>query len=490
MKNGVVYLVGAGSGDPDLITLKGLKLIKQCDVIIYDRLANDRLLSYARKDCKKLYAGKAAGSHSMKQEEINALIVSEAKKGNTVVRLKGGDPFVFGRGGEEIIALQNENIPYEVVSGVTSAIAVPAAAGIPVTHRGISRSVTVITGNTADENTVGEDFATLAKLNGTLVFLMGLGNIEKISNGLMSHGKPADTPCAVISDGTTKNQLTVRATLATLAQKAKNSAVKSPAIIVVGNVCALDFSKTLSNPLDTINIGVTGTHGFTSKLSQKLEFFGANVYPMAISNVNEIESSDFDNAIMNIKAYTWIAFTSTNGVKIFFNHLKYLGVDIRSLFHIKFAVIGSGTQSELSNYGINADLMPQKFTSKALGEALLSTISNSDRILIPRAVQGSPLLTAPLNSKQYTEIKIYDIVADNKCTLPQGLDYITFASASGVRNFFDVLNLKLDSNTTAIAIGEVTAQALKSYGITNYITADTYTSDGIAQKIIKEVANK
>jgi uroporphyrin-III C-methyltransferase len=490
MKNGVVYLVGAGSGDPDLITLKGLKLIKQCDVIIYDRLANDKLLSYARKDCKKLYAGKAAGSHSMKQEEINALIVSEAKKGNTVVRLKGGDPFVFGRGGEEIIVLQSENIPYEVVSGVTSAIAVPAAAGIPVTHRGISRSVTVITGNTADENTVGEDFSTLAKLNGTLVFLMGLGNIEKISNGLMSHGKPADTACAVISDGTTKNQLTVRSTLSELAQKAKNSAIKSPAIIVVGNVCALDFSKTLSNPLDNINIGVTGTQGFTSKLSQKLEFFGSNVYPMAISTVNEIESSDFDNAIMNIKAYTWIAFTSTNGVKIFFNRLKYLGVDIRSLFHIKFAVIGSGTQSELSNYGINADLMPQKFTSEALGEALLSTISDSDRILIPRAVQGSSLLTAPLNSKQYTEIKIYDIVADNKCTLPQGLDYITFASASGVRNFFDVLNLKLDSNTIAIAIGDVTAQALKSYGITNYITADTYTSEGIAQTIIEEVANK
>lgn len=490
MKNGVVYLVGAGSGDPNLITLKGLKLIKQCDVIIYDRLASDKLLSYTKKDCKKLYAGKAAGSHSMKQEEINALIVSEAEKGNTVVRLKGGDPFVFGRGGEEIIALQNENISYEVVSGVTSAIAVPAAAGIPVTHRGISRSVTVITGNTADENTVGEDFATLAKLNGTLVFLMGLGNIEKICTGLMSHGKPANTACAVISEGTTKNQLTVRATLSELAQKTKNSAVKSPAIIVVGNVCALNFSKTLSNPLDNINIGVTGTQGFTSKLSEKLEFLGANVYPMAISTVNEIESSDFDNAIMNIKAYTWIAFTSTNGVKIFFNRLKYLGVDIRSLFHIKFAVIGAGTQSELSNYGINADLMPQKFTSEALGEALLSTISNSDRILIPRAVQGSSLLTAPLNANQYTEIKTYDIVAQNQCSMPKDLDYITFASASGVRNFFDILNLKLNNNTTAIAIGDVTGEELKAYGITNYVVADTYTSDGISQKIIEEVTNK
>ncbi|MGE4215205.1 MAG: uroporphyrinogen-III C-methyltransferase [Anaerotignaceae bacterium] len=490
MKNGVVYLVGAGSGDPLLITLKGLKLIKQCDVIIYDRLANDKLLSYAKKDCKKLYAGKTAGSHYMKQEEINSLIVSEAKKGNTVVRLKGGDPFVFGRGGEEIIALQSENIPYEVVSGVTSAIAVPAAAGIPVTHRQISRSVTIITGNTADENTVGEDFSTLSKLKGTLVFLMGLGNIEKICNGLMFHGKSADTPCAVISDGTTKNQLTIRATLNTLAEKSKNSAIKSPAIIVVGEVCNLDFSKTVSNPLNNINIGVTGTQDFTCKLSQKLESLGANVYPMAFSTVTEIESADFDNAIINIKNYTWIAFTSTNAVKIFFNRLKIMGVDIRSLFHIKFAVIGEGTQSALGNFGINADLMPSAFTSEALGEALLSTISSEDKVLIPRAVQGSEQLTAPLTPCQYTEIKIYDITVDTTFTLPTALDYITFASASGVRNFFDVLKLKLKNATIPVAIGDVTAQALKARSITNYIAADTFTADGIAQKILNEVTNK
>ncbi|MEA5082857.1 MAG: uroporphyrinogen-III C-methyltransferase [Lachnospiraceae bacterium] len=490
MKKGIVYLVGAGSGDPLLITLKGLKLIKQCDVIIYDRLASDKLLSFVKKECKKLYVGKAAGSHSMKQEEINSLIVSEAKKGNTVVRLKGGDPFVFGRGGEEIIALQNEIIPYEVVSGVTSAIAVPAAAGIPVTHRQISRSVTIITGNTADENTVGEDFSTLAKLKGTLVFLMGLGNLEKICNGLISHGKSQDTPCAVISDGTTKNQLTIRATLNTLAEKAKNSAVKSPAIIVVGDVCALDFSKTISNPLDNINIGVTGTHGFTSKLSEKLESLGANVYPMAFSTVTEIESNEFDNAIMNIKNYTWIAFTSTNAVKIFFNRLKVLDVDIRSLFHIKFAVIGEGTKSALSNFGINADLMPTEFTAVALGEALLSTISLEDRILIPRAKQGSEQLTCNLNPNQYTEIKVYDITVENQCNLPTNLDYITFASASGVSNFFDVLKLKLDTKTIPIAIGSVTSNALKAHEITNYVVADTYTAEGIAEKILKEVATK
>ena len=490
MKKGIVYLVGAGSGDPLLITLKGLKLIKQCDVIIYDRLANNKLLSYGKKECKKLYVGKAAGSHSMKQDEINSLIVSEAKKGNTVVRLKGGDPFVFGRGGEEIIALQNENIPYEVVSGVTSAIAVPAAAGIPVTHRQVSRSVTIITGNTADENTVGEDFSTLAKLKGTLVFLMGLGNLEKICKGLISHGKSEGTPCAVISDGTTKNQLTIRATLNTLAEKTKNSAIKSPAIIVVGDVCALDFSKTISNPLDNINIGVTGTQSFTCKLSEKLEFLGANVYPMAFSTVTEIESNEFDNAIMNIKNFTWIAFTSTNAVKIFFNRLKVLGVDIRSLFHIKFAVIGTGTKSALSSFGINADLMPTEYTAAALGESLLSTISLEDRILIPRAAQGSEQLTFKLNSNQYTEIKIYDITVDSQCNLPMDLDYITFASASGVANFFDVLKLKLDSKTIPIAIGSVTANALKTHGVTNYIVANTYTAEGIAEKILNEVVNK
>lgn len=490
MKNGIVYLVGAGSGDPNLITLKGLRCIQQCDVVIYDRLANDKLLTYAKRNCKKLYAGKKSGSHSMKQEEINALIVTEAKKGNTVVRLKGGDPFVFGRGGEEILALQKEKISYEVVSGVTSAIAVPASAGIPVTHRQTSRSVTIITGNTADENTVGEDLATLAKLQGTLVFLMGLGNIEKICQGLLSHGKPKDTPCAVISEGTTENQLTLRATLANLAEDTKNSAIHSPAIIVIGDVCALDFSRTTKNPLDGIRIGVTGTHNFTCKLAEKLESMGANVYSLAFSKVTPLESKDLDLAIMNIKDYTWLAFTSTNGVNLFFNRLKILGVDIRSLFHMKFAVIGTGTESALKNHGLHADLMPKTFTAKALGAALLSTISKKDKILIPRAAQGSVQLIAPFDPNQYSDIKIYDITVDTQCDVPKDLNYITFASASGVRNFFDILELELDSRTMPIAIGEVTAQALEMRNITNYIVADTYTADGIAQKIIDEVKKK
>ena len=490
MKKGIVYLVGAGSGDPDLITLKALKLIQQCDVIIYDRLANDRLLSYAKEDCKKLYAGKKAGSHSMKQEEINALIINEANQGSTIVRLKGGDPFVFGRGGEEIMALQKEQIPYDVVSGVTSAIAVPAAAGIPVTHRQISRSVTIVTGNTADENTVGEDFETLAKLEGTLVFLMGLRNIEKICQGLLHHGKPKVTPCAVISQGTTHHQLTIRGNLANLAEKTKASAVQSPAIIVVGDVCALDFSKTIQSPLDGIEIGVTGTQDFTSKLTHELESLGGNVYPMAFSRIQPINSHELDHAIMNIKDYNWLAFTSTNGVNLFFNRLKFLGVDIRSLFHMKFAVIGLGTGAALGNYGIHADLMPQIYTSQALGKALLSTISQKDKILIPRAAQGSVQLTSGFSPNQFTDVKIYDITVETQCTLPKNLDYITFASASGVHNFFDVLKLELDSKTIPIAIGDVTAQALQQHGIKNYIVADTYTAHGIAQKIIDEVKKK
>jgi len=482
-QKGMVYLVGAGSGDPELITLKGLRLMQECDVIIYDRLANNSLLSHTKPDCKKHYVGKAAGHHSMLQEEINDLLVDEACQGNMVVRLKGGDPFVFGRGGEEIVALQKESIAYEVVSGVSSAISVPAAAGIPVTNRGYSRSFTVLTGHTATNFGVGEDYETLAQIKGTLVFLMGLGNLESISTGLIKEGKPSDTPVAVISDGTTKNQVTVKGTLGTIVEQVKQSAIKSPAIIVVGDVCTLDFSKTTSFPLSNTSIGVTGTDIFTNKLGNKLLSLGAEVEKIPFMAVKKIESPAFSKAVQEIKTYDWLVLTSTNAVFLFFEALKQEGNDFRCLGNLKFAVIGEGTKKALFSYGFHADLMPETYTAKDLGIALSKTVEKSSKLLIPRAVQGSPLLTEPLVNHTVTEIKIYDVIPKEDVSIPKNLDYITFGSASGVKGFFETCDLSLEENTTAVAIGDITANALDKQGISNYITAYTYTVEGIAERI-------
>ena len=487
MNNSKVYLVGAGSGDPDLITLKGLKLIKQCDVIIYDNLANDVLLSYAKDDCIKLYAGKSAGSHYMSQAEINELIISQAKKGLKVVRLKGGDPFVFGRGGEEILALQKENIPFEVVSGISSSISVPASAGIPVTHRRLSRSFTVLTGHTADEKNAGEDYETLAKLQGTLVFLMGLGNIDKICNGLISAGKNPKTPSAVISNGTTSEQKTIRGNLKDLPILVQENEIKTPAIIVVGDVCSLDFQKTISMPLDNVNITVTGTENFASKLTEELKNNGAQVCKLAFLKIKELNIEKLAEAIENIEKYNWICFTSTNAIDIFFKQLALSSKDIRSMSGIKFAVIGMGTYTHLLKYGIKADLMPEKYTSADLGALLQKTLTQKDKILIPRALQGSDELINKLDKNVYDEIKIYDVVPKENVTLPKNTDFITFGSKSGVTAFFETIKDYDFEKTKCVAIGEITRNELIKRGIKNIITSDDYTSKGIVNTIIKYI---
>lgn len=485
-QKGRVYLVGAGSGDPELITLKGLRLIQECDVIIYDRLANDSLLSHTKPSCKKYYVGKAAGHHSMLQTDINDLLVDEGCQDQMVVRLKGGDPFVFGRGGEEIAALKEENIPYEVVSGVSSAISVPAAAGIPVTNRGNSRSFTVLTGHTASNFGVGEDYEILAQLKGTLVFLMGLGNLEEIAKGLVREGKPKQTPVAVISEGTTKNQVTVKGTLETIVEQVARSQIKSPAIIVVGDVCTLEYGKTIRLPLSEITVGVTGTATFTQELGKALGSLGAEVEQCVSMELQPMENKNFQQAVAEIETYDWLVFTSTNGVSLFFETLLAQGKDFRSLGKIKFAVIGEGTQKTLLSYGFSADLMPSTYTAADLGILLAQRVEETEKILIPRAVQGSDLLTEPLANHHVTQYEIYDVVAKKESTLPQNLDYLTFGSASGVRGFFETCGFSLAEQTKAVAIGEMTAKALEQQGVTNYIVAGTYTAKGIAERILQD----
>lgn len=487
-KNGFVSLVGAGPGDEMLITRKGFQAIKECQVVIYDSLSSDGFLKYVPEACEKLYVGKRCGHHSMKQNEINQLLVQKALEGKKVVRLKGGDPFVFGRGGEEVLALQEHQIPFEVIPGVTSAIAAPAYAGIPVTHRGISRSFHVITGHTASvENPLGEHFETYAKLEGTLVFLMGLNHLEQITQGLITNGKPKNTPVALIENGTLPNQRNIVGTLSDIAALAKKHKVVSPAIILVGEVAALSLKNDSCRlPLSGLKVGVTGTQAMVSKLTKHLEREGASVYPCDYLNVVSY-SSLLDRALERLENYHWIMFTSSNSIRIFFERMKEQKVDMRKLAKVKFAVVGPGTANMLERYGFYADFMPSVYTTRALGEEFTDITEKETFILLPRAKKGSKELTDILNREKisYDEILIYDVLPDkekmkNFQEILRDCDYITFESSSGVDGFFAVEHAKtIFESVTPVCIGNVTADTLKKWGVDKMLVGDDNTIEGI-----------
>ena len=485
--SGTVYLVGAGCGNPDLITWKGLRLLQKCDTVLYDDLASAELLEETRTDCERLFVGKRYGRHSMPQAEINALLVAKAQEGKMIVRLKGGDPFVFGRGGEEVLALQAAGIPYEVVSGVSSAVAVPAAAGIPVTHRKTARSFHVITGHTAADGaeTLTEQIDTLAKLKGTLVFLMGLHHLEEITNGLLQGGKPADTPAAVISRGTTPKQRVVRAKLCNLAAKTRKA-----------NLAAgMQLSGTIEYPLYGVKIGVTGTKSITKKLRNRLEELGATVTELDYATlVPDWENEALEQALQGITADTWAVFTSPNGVEIFFQALQKRRIDIRTLAQLRFAVIGTGTAAALEKRGIYPAFLPKTYDVESLAKGLCSVVGADEKILILRAAQGSPVLTEILakEKKQYTDVKLYDIAIDAEKRrftheAAKEMDFITFASGSGVRGFF-AQGGTMPQGTTAVCIGTSTAKTLASYGDFTALTAQTFNVDGIIKVILEEAS--
>ncbi|MDO4531315.1 MAG: uroporphyrinogen-III C-methyltransferase [Bacillota bacterium] len=495
MMDGRVYLVGAGCGDPELITEKGQKLLQKCEAVLYDDLAAERLLEKTGQDCEKIFVGKRYGKHSMPQQEINALLVKKAQEGKLVVRLKGGDPFVFGRGGEEILTLQAEGIPYEIVSGVTSAIAVPAAAGIPVTHRKTARSFHVITGHTAadGETTLTENLEVLAKLEGTLVFLMGLHHLEEICQGLLDGGKNGKTPAAVISRGTTPLQKTVRGSLQDICEKVRAAELEAPAVIVIGETAAFDFTGTIPRPLYGVQIGVTGTKNITAKLRNRLEELGAAVTEMDYSTIVPYrENAVLEKELEQISEYPWAVFTSPNGVAVFFDYLKKLKFDIRKLAGIRFAVIGTGTAAALEKRGVYASLLPEKFDVESLAKTLCEAVKKEEKILILRAEQGSEILTEVLDDAgmTYTDVKIYDIHVDEEKRRfanekAKEMDFITFASGSGVRGFLENGG-SIPAGTKAVCIGTSTERMLKKYGDYAHLVAETFHVDGIVEAIRKE----
>ncbi|MFU0828040.1 MAG: uroporphyrinogen-III C-methyltransferase [Lachnoclostridium sp.] len=498
-KIGMVSLVGAGPGDEELITLKGADRLKKCEVVIYDRLASEKLLDLTPFFCEKIYVGKDVGGVCLSQDEINQIIIRKALEGKRVVRLKGGDPFVFGRGGEEVLALQKAGIPYEVIPGISSAIAAGVCAGIPVTHRGISQSFHVITGHTKDyKNKLTKNYETLAKLDGTLIFLMGMGNLSEIVYELIRHGKDGNTPAAIVSNGSTNKQRVVKGRLKDIPDKAFSQNITAPAVVIIGDVVKLNLKATYGK-LYGKKIGVTGTRKLTARLIGKLKELGACVFDLSLLTVKEPEDkTEIQKTILRLQSYTWLVFTSANGVELFFQYLKVYKTDYRKLSHLSFAVVGPGTKEALWKQGFLPDYMPDEFTTVSLAKGLVKILKENDRVLIIRAFDGSKELTGILKEHyvSFTDLKMYSLEINEekyirvKNDLPD-YDYVTFASPSGVDSIFKNLDAGIYDkikNTKMVCIGKVTAERLMQYGIKNFLIAKESTTDGILEAILKNEA--
>lgn len=494
MREGKVYLTGGGCGDTGLLTLRAQEALRVCDAVVYDSLVPEALLQWTARDCEKIYVGKRYGSHAMKQSEINALLVDMARAGKTVVRLKGGDPYVFGRGGEEFLALQAAGISCEEIPGVTSAIAVPAAAGIPVTHRGLAAGVTVVTGTAAEDGSragLRLDFHTLARLEGTLVILMGMHHLKEIEEGLLTAGKPPDTPCAVIMEGITERQRCLRTVLSQLYKEASEQGFTSPAVIVVGAVAALELQSNA--PLRRITVGVTGTPHFVTKLSALLGQKGADVWDMGF-----VEVRPNGSPLPELSGCGWLVFTSPNGVRVFLDKMRQERKDVRSLFGKRIAVIGAGTADELEMAGIYADYMPEVYDAEHLAEGLAEKIREEQRdgcadkapAVFLRARQGSEALPRIFIEKglPFLEYPLYDLeIQEEKRATVIGKepDYIVFGSAAGVRAYFEGRAQAETANEKSryVCIGKRCGEELKKHTERSFITAREYGAEAIAEAI-------
>lgn len=496
-QRGKVYLVGSGPSDVGLFTLRGKQLLQEADVVVYDALAGRDILDLIPADTRRIDVGKHAGNHPVPQDEINRILLREAQQGNKVVRLKGGDPFMFGRGGEELELLIEAGIPYEIVPGVTSAVAVPAYAGIPVTHRDCCSSVHIITGHTKKSPGARIDYEALVRLDGTLVFLMGVGALEEICRSLVEAGMPMDMPAAILERGTTAVQRRVVATVATLPERARAAAIQTPAIIVVGHVCALAdrFAWAEKRPLGGVRVVVTRPRTLASRMTEMLRSYGAQVVELPCIVTEPVEPNEpLDDALDRIKEYGWMVFTSPSGVALFFAYLRRTRRDIRALGDVKLAAIGSATARRLAENGLVCALVPQEYNAKALG-ASLGTAAKGEKVLLVRAREGTADLTAALDQAGvgYDDIALYEtkFASENAGRVAQMLDegraadYIAFTSASTVKGFVGALEGKVDfTKVKAVCIGQSTKAAAEEYGMQTY-TAEKATIESMAECMIQ-----
>ena len=495
MNDGCVYLIGAGPGDPGLITVRGAELLATCDVIVYDYLAAEALLARAKAGAEIIFVGKQAGQHTMPQEQINDLLVERASGGATVARLKGGDPFVFGRGGEEALALIEAGVAFEVVPGVTAGVAAAAYAGIPVTHRQIASAVAFITGHEAPDKAESDlDFSVLGRWPGTLAFYMGVKNLRRICAELIANGKAATTPAAIIRWGTTPQQRSLSGDLATLPDLVEQAELKPPALIVVGEVVGLRDRLTWyeSRPLFGQRVIVTRARAQASGLARQLASLGAEVIETPTIRIEPVvDDGPLRQAVGELGRFTWVVFTSVNAVDAVFAVMERVGLDSRALASCYVCSVGPATSERLGRHGIRPDVQPAKFVTAAIPDAM-DELSGA-RVFCPRSDAAPPELVDELTARgaTVTEIVVYRTVADTDsadrlaAALAEGVDWITFTSSSTVRNFFasvDAAAVK-DAGVKLASIGPVTSQTLGEFGLAPAVEADPHTVVSLAAAI-------
>lgn len=493
---GKVWLVGAGPGDIGLLTLKGMKVLEEAEVVVYDSLVGESILSKIPENAQAINVGKRAANHTMPQSEINQLLAKKAKEGYKVVRLKGGDPFLFGRGGEELELLAKEKIPYEVVPGITSSIAVPAYNGIPVTHRDFCSSLHIVTGHKKKNETYDIDFKALVNTKGTLVFLMGVGALKEICGSLLKAGMDKDMPAAILQKGTTARQKKIVATVSTLYEEVRRQGIATPAIIVVGKVCSLakNFNWYEKLPLSGYKILVTRPKEAGTVLSEKLRDQGAEVIEIpAIKTVPLSNQSALYEALGKLKSYDWVVFTSPIGVKVFFHELRKKKIDIRNLGNVKIAAIGQGTRESLEENGLFADLVPDIYDGENLGKALCDRCQGNERILIPRAKIAGLELIEELKRKsglKIDDVPTYETFYENSKVIDEKqlidmdeIDCVVFTSSSTVKGFVESMKGSDLSSVKAACIGKQTKATADCFGMQTEM-AQKATIDSIVELIL------
>ncbi|MFO7817381.1 MAG: uroporphyrinogen-III C-methyltransferase [Thermodesulfobacteriota bacterium] len=500
---GKVYLIGAGPGDPGLFTLKGKDILRFADVVVYDYLANKHFLSFCRDDAQVIYVGKKGGEHTLPQDKINELLVDKAREGLNVARLKGGDPYVFGRGAEEAEELLEAGIDFEVVPGVTSAIAAPAYAGIPLTHRNYSSSVSFITGHEdPNKKESAHNWKALAASTNTLVFFMGVKNLAFISRNLIQAGMSPEVPAALVRWGTTCLHQTVAGTISDISEVAEKNGIKPPALLVVGQVVRLRsvLNRFEHLPLLGRRVVITRARQQASGLVSRLEEFGACCLQFPTISIEPLpDYSEVDAAISDLDSHDWLVFTSVNGVKYFWDRLRKANLDTRALGYVRVAAIGPATAVALQQIGIYPDFVPEKYVAESVVQGLLKLGVKNSSVLIPRAREAREVLPRELE-KSGARVRVLPVYEthlaekeeDPGQTLGQAdIDYVTFTSSSTVRNFFSLVSPEyiqkcLDRGTCLACIGPVTADTLREFGFEPGIVAEEYTIPGLVDALLQD----
>ncbi len=499
----LVYLIGAGPGDTGLITVKGLECLKKADVVIYDYLSNPRLLAHCKAGCEKIYVGKKGSRHTLEQEDINKLLIGKASEGNVVARLKGGDPFVFGHGGEEALALAEAAIPFEIVPGITAAIAAPAYAGIPVTHRDLTSTFALVTGHedpTKEQSAI--DWEKIATGAGTLTFYMGVKNLPNIVGKLIECGRAPDTPVAVIRWGTTARQRTVVGTLNDIVTKVEEADLKAPALTIVGEVVKLRdrLNWFERRPLFSRRIVVTRSRAQASEFVEQIESLGAEAVELPTIRIADPEGfGTLDKAIDELSSFDWLVFTSVNAVGKFVERLRQRERDIRDLRGIKICAIGPATADEVARFHLRVDLVPRKYVAESIVESLehVGEIEGK-RFLLPRADIARSLLPDEIGKRggEAVEVVVYQTVLEEEVdrdviqSLAEGqIDVVTFTSSSTVRNFAQLVGKErleeIKKRTHFASIGPITTQTASELGIPIHAEAEEHDIPGLLKSLLE-----